>query len=286
MYNNNIKDTDIVKYLAHKGFTPKHTKNQSAWYNSPLRNESTPSFKVDIDKNVWYDFGLSEGGNVVGLVCKMFNLNTFEAIKTLSGDDIPHHEPIVYTNPAKKPKQGVNILKANPEIINHHLILYLKSRKINVGLVQNCKQLFQLEYEVNDKRYFALGFRNNKGGYEIRNSLTKIASSPKGVTTINGTSDSVNIFEGFMDYLTALSYFSIPLPTHTSIILNGVGQVKGIIPDLEKYKTVNLFLDNDNAGIETVKLITSNHPNTINRSQEIYSDYKDFNDFINNKRLN
>lgn len=36
-------------------------------YRSPLRADSNASFSVSLDKNLWYDFGTSQGGNVIDL---------------------------------------------------------------------------------------------------------------------------------------------------------------------------------------------------------------------------
>lgn len=33
------------------------------WYKSPFRTEKEASFKVDLHKELWYDFGLGRGGD-------------------------------------------------------------------------------------------------------------------------------------------------------------------------------------------------------------------------------
>jgi len=43
----------------------------SGRYRSPLREEGVSSFMVDVDRGVWYDFGLGRGGNVYQLVREM-----------------------------------------------------------------------------------------------------------------------------------------------------------------------------------------------------------------------
>ena len=35
----------------------KATGSGSLWYNSPFRDEQEPSFKVNTERNLWYDFG-------------------------------------------------------------------------------------------------------------------------------------------------------------------------------------------------------------------------------------
>ncbi len=47
-----------------------------------------------------------------------------------------------------------------------------------------------------------MGFKNNFGGFELRNKYFKGSSSPKEITLIsNNSPDRLNVFEGFMDFL-------------------------------------------------------------------------------------
>ena len=52
------RNIQITDFLAEKNHLPVSKKGANWWYLSPLHNERTASFKVNIDKNVWYDFGL------------------------------------------------------------------------------------------------------------------------------------------------------------------------------------------------------------------------------------
>ena len=50
----------IRDYLAAQGIRPAKDNPRYGFYLSPLREERTPSFKVDYGQNLWYDFGLGE----------------------------------------------------------------------------------------------------------------------------------------------------------------------------------------------------------------------------------
>ena len=56
------KQIDLVEYLASLNFQPQKVRNQDFWYLSPLRQEKTASFKVNRQKNVWYDHAFGKGG--------------------------------------------------------------------------------------------------------------------------------------------------------------------------------------------------------------------------------
>jgi hypothetical protein len=54
----------ITAYLSSMGIHPlkKRDDGNERWYTSPIRQgDSSPSFKVDRQKNLWFDFGLSQG---------------------------------------------------------------------------------------------------------------------------------------------------------------------------------------------------------------------------------
>ena len=66
----NIKEAKqirLVEYLRIIGHSPVNARGCQYWYLSPLREERTPSFKVNDNLNEWYDFGLSAGGDIIEL---------------------------------------------------------------------------------------------------------------------------------------------------------------------------------------------------------------------------
>ncbi|RYZ25137.1 MAG: DNA primase, partial [Chitinophagaceae bacterium] len=56
---------DLVDYLQHLGYTPQRVRGREYWYLSPLRVENNASFKVDRQRNIWYDHGLGWGGTMI-----------------------------------------------------------------------------------------------------------------------------------------------------------------------------------------------------------------------------
>lgn len=64
-----LKEILITDLLTHLGHRPvSRTKGGRQWfYHSPLREDNNASFCVSSDKNLWYDFGTSRGGNVIDL---------------------------------------------------------------------------------------------------------------------------------------------------------------------------------------------------------------------------
>ena len=51
-----VKQIPTADYLHSLGYSPVKQQGNGLWYKSPLREEHEPSFKVNTDRNLWYDF--------------------------------------------------------------------------------------------------------------------------------------------------------------------------------------------------------------------------------------
>lgn len=129
----------IKDYLESLDILPVVDKLYYGMYHSPLRQDDTPSFKVDYGVNLWCDFGTGEGGSLIDLVMKQYGCNAYGAISRLeqgyySTDTFSFQgKNITERNPAreerKRPASPIEIRKIQP-LQNPALINYLKSRGI------------------------------------------------------------------------------------------------------------------------------------------------------------
>lgn len=67
------KKLSIIDFLDKENVTLKKKKGNAYWYLSPFRDEKTASFKVSKKENLWYDYAIKEGGDLVELVKRMYN---------------------------------------------------------------------------------------------------------------------------------------------------------------------------------------------------------------------
>lgn len=273
----------IVDFLTKSGIEPAFKKGNKHWYR--LRNENTPSCVVDTENNTYHDFGGGgSGGGTVDLVCWMENQKAFGALLVLSGyKNIP--QPLSF----KREKVKViaeSILKINhvQSLQNQALIQYLESRKIPFKIAK--QYIEEAYYSITNKdtgevkNYFAVAFRNDENGFELRSKYFKGGTSPKTITTIPVNLKSVNVFEGFMDYLSALVYYKTISPANTTIVLNSTSNIRHLYDLLPNFSKINLYLDNDPTGIKTTSEIICRCPVAVNQSAIIYPEFKDFNEFI------
>ncbi|AZI39197.1 toprim domain-containing protein [Epilithonimonas vandammei] len=87
----------------------------------------------------------------------------------------------------------------------------------------------------------------------------------------------VAVFEGFMD---ALSFIEIQKSFSGEIlVMNSIALLNKSIEHLKNYSDINLFLDNDNAGMKCKSLIIKSFPEAKDHSSA-YSNHKDLNEFL------
>jgi len=212
----------IREYLARRGILPRYERNGYSMYLSPLREERTPSFKVNYQKDLWYDFGIGEGGTLLALIMRLERCSRSEAFEHLQHAA----EGVVsllaarickrYARPTESPNSqpALRILSDAP--LRHPALFgYLASRGIVPGIAAAyCREV---RYQVRNHCFFAIGFRNDCGGWELRSERFKGSSSPKQITTVDHQSDKVIVFEGFMDFLACLSMkHPAPFGRHSS----------------------------------------------------------------------
>ena len=269
---NEAKGVDIISFLAINGIKPDYNQGVNYWYKSPLRNEKNPSFKVNSFKNLWFDFGIGEGGDIIKLTSLLFKVDSSTALKILSNNHYSSHQKELNIADSKMLITNVK------EISSIQLINYLESRKLNLQLVKEyCKEV---SFNLNDKNFYAIGFQNDSKGYELRCKYFKGSSTPKDITLIKNNTDKLLLFEGFIDFL---SWFSCKLfftGKHDYLILNTLSFLNRSKSVINGYNEVLLFLDNDKAGKRaTAELIGAGLSKCIDMSGE-YSEYKDLNDSL------
>lgn len=205
---NEIKQVPIVDFLYILGIEPVKHKASGLWYHAPYRNDRNPSLRVSTDKNVWYDYGIARGGDIFNLAGEFINSNEFVAqakfiSETLGGSfptSFPHYQRIAEKAVKAKGNPFSDIVEK--PLSHPALRQYLRERGISADVAS--RFCCQVEYRYNGKQFFAVGFKNNSGGYEIRNRFFKGCVSPKDITLIGRNSNVCHLYEGFMDFLSAV----------------------------------------------------------------------------------
>jgi len=277
------KSINIVNFLHSVGFTPVKENTLDAWYLSPFRNENTASFKVNLVKNVWYDFGTGRGGNILDLLTSLYQVDISGALKILSKNGISnvfsfHQQKI------EKPIPAPSIVLVSASRLNRDVLLaYLSKRKIDQNIGR--KYCAEVNYMLYERKYYSIGFKNDRGGYELRNSFYKACISPKTITTLTlKNTTELSLFEGFFDFLSFMVYYNYSEIPHDIVVLNSAPLLQHAINTTLKkhYTTINSYLDNDTTGLACFECLKSQFSQAINQSARLFPKHKDFNEFLMN----
>ncbi len=247
------KRVPLRELLAALGLQParQNPARGELWYLSPFREETLPSFKVDEAKNLWYDFGAAAGGNVLDFAMTYFRVDVAEALRQidhLAGRPTPPARRPIPAGRDESPTPAETPTPTVRPLGSRSLLAYLAGRGIPAELAR--AQLRELHYRRNGKPYFALAFSNAAGGYELRNPYFKASWPPKDISVIPGAAPvTVAVFEGFMDYLSALASGVLADPRPAVIVVNSASlRARAVAAIPTEARSVELYFDHDPTG--------------------------------------
>ena len=156
------------------------------------------------------------------------------------------------------------------------LLGYLKGRGIPAEIARaECEEV---RFRLYGKRYFAVGFRNMGGGYELRTRFMKWCLPPKDISLIRNGSLTCNLFEGFIDFL---SWKVLGISRGEDyLILNSVSLLERSFPYLDNYGRIRCYLDNDDAGRRTLAVLRKRYGDRIDDCSDLYAGCKDLNEYL------
>lgn len=243
-----IKEISLVDFLHRLGYDPTGRDSKGLWFYAPYRNERKPSFHVNPRKNVWFDFGTGEGGDIFTLAGVMSGKTDFveQARYIAEKMDMPVAEPYKPMPFIEEPTfENVAISRLESPA----LLRYLAERGIPKEIAQ--RYCVQVDYELHGKRY---------------------------ITRISGGNPRCNVFEGFIDFLSAerLGYND----GNDIVVLNSVANVGKAIPVLTEYPLILCYLDNDTAGRAAIARLRREFGDRVSDKSSLYPDHKDLNDYL------
>lgn len=274
------------------GHFPTAEKAGKIIYRTPFNpTEKTPSFFVFPNRNgEWKnfkDYSSGLGGDVHKFVMEYFNLTFTESkakITELTGIE-PTQEPNTFSfnQTQKKATPLYKIICTQNIKAKRSLLLYLNKRGISDKTAMKTN-ISAICYEIKGREYYAIGFKNNSDGYEIRNAYFKGNLINKDLTTICIGAPSVKVFEGFIDYLSYLQMYPTT-PKSDYIVLNSVSLLDKALERLRVgYTLIELYLDNDKAGDNAVDKIKREVGSTkVIDKRSYYKEHKDLNEFLLNR---
>lgn len=285
---NAIPLSDILEKI---GCQPTKRIGADVWYLSPFRSEKTASFHIHTGKNVWYDFGEGKGGSAVDFVCAYLKQQhedhtVVDALRWMQNMTC---KPVFIPAYKEKFDDKSTALTAHKVLPLQHRAFktYLASRGIPLTVAKKYLKEVYVRNHHTGKFFLALGLPNEGGGHELRNKYFQGTIAPKAISFIRGrnpSSHEIHVFEGMMDFLSAVVYQKGGRFAGDAIILNSVSCVTQVLPYIRdySYKTLYSWTDNDAAGEKTAEVLKNFAAECkigFKKMNRVYAKHKDVNDW-------
>ena len=267
---NKISVEEVLQSLGH---FPTKQNEKEAWFINPFSKENNASFKINKNLNYWYLFSEGIGGNNIDFMKKYLNTSIIEVLVWAENQNFSSFQNQKKIFLLQSEKKNYEILMIQ-DVQNKNLINYLKQRGLTEIVFPFIKEI---HFKMNNKELYAVGFQNKSEGWELRNAFFKGSIQKKDVSLLKNKSESLYVFEGFMD---ALSFIELKKGLHGNLlILNSVSMYENAKEILKNYSDIFLFLDNDLAGRNLMTKFSTDFPEAVDCAY-IYAGFNDLNDYL------
>ena len=170
------KNIRLVDFLAGFGHEPVIQRGNNVWYKSPFRTEKEASFKVDLHKELWYDFGLGRGGDIITLAKEIYRTQDISHVLRCTEDKRTVLKPVIVSCPFEKTYPAFQDLKIN-HLSSRILFAYLKERGIDLETAR--KVCREAHFKRNGKNYFTSLSLIFPEGTRYGTGISRLVSLPR-----------------------------------------------------------------------------------------------------------
>lgn len=299
MNSKQAKEIQLSHIMSLLGYEVKKVERAGKEYKyiSPFRGETEPSFNVNLVKNLWFDFGLSKGGNSLDFALTYIThygkgSTVADALQWL--EELVKHQSIgrLKKRPKVAPVKKENSLKfiSADKVRSEKVKSYLhEERKIALDLIDH--YLLEIKYKnLNTKKvHCAFGMKNLSNGYEIRSASSKYKFKSslikKDITLVPGFTEKttvVNLFEGMLDFLSLLTMMKTDSLFGDNIIMHSLSSYRRTTEIIKErsYQSINSFFDNNNSGKQHTKKLYEDFGRIVSDQSNMFLPHEDINDML------
>lgn len=230
MNTEQAKTISLFEILDKLGFTPERKTKKDAYYHHPeKRKDKKPNLHVNLTKNVWYDFRLKRGGNIIDF-----------AMAHLEGNNKPHTVSdalqfiettmgyVQSVSHCTTPEPAINNLRysisAMKKIADPALIAEVEAKGISLKLAQEYMQEVTIYDREKRSHFLALSLANDDDGYLVENKyFREYLQSQPWATFIRGEITGppyIHVFKDKWDYFSLCEYQKVSMLKSDALILN------------------------------------------------------------------
>lgn len=248
-----IKDqVTLSELIACLGYKPTKSNGDEQLYLNVLRNdEAKPTFLINTQLDVWYDRLTKKSGNIIDFGLAYWpELNSYQITEKINQLFTTYSELSVKANskPVGRKRRAIkipfyHIQETKPVGCNTEITEYLKSEGLWEMAIGHLKEVY---YYVVDEKYrrkdfFAAGWQNENGGWEVMSKNFSGSLGRKGMTFIPGKENSLALFDDYLNYLSWK--YTNKLPGPSILILNSPEFSIAAKKRAEKFKNVVLIMN-------------------------------------------
>ncbi len=298
-------------------------------YSIAVRDERTGSCHISDLKHKWYDFGTSQGGGTVAFV-RYFYLHRYGIELTpreanaklalvagisLDGDNGLTPQPrrekkqtLAEPTFHKANSTAIKVTHVDGGLTRDNLKDYIyNNRKIHPDIADYYLCTAVTKSANSNRSITYVAFPTSNEGFQFRNGMDKGAKkctssyptviNAEGlyvfddITKLKPSSPDVVIFEGFMDFLSALTDQDVLYFNADVVILNSVVNTDKATSFIAAHDTVFAYYDNDAAGNNHTKALQDKlahlKPSLVFQDcREEFMPFKDYNEYLCDKLKN
>jgi hypothetical protein len=297
--------------VTHLGGVEAVRTDKDIWYHSPFHpHEETPSFKINMDQNKWYDYRTNQTGGVHALWITFQGYDIRQESAWKMADNVLRQkalqempQPLKATQDNQSIVQETMLLEPPQPIYNLALIEALTARRLRVSLVQAWVKQAPIQDIKSGQHHIALVFENDQKGYTCsvwnknRQDDQLFFVGQKAPTTLSTQShvgyayqrsNEIFIFATWWDYVAWLQINNQEKLDATVFILNDLETVDQVIDNIKampiKPSSVMLALGNDPESQKTLFKVADDLGAAgiyiVGAMNEHYKPYKDILDCL------
>ena len=159
-----------------------------------------------------------------------------------------------------KIERGTLSIKDVKAIRHNGLKKYLDEKCIPLKIGKRYLKEICIYNKKSKRHFYALGFKNEEGGYELYNEVFRGYVDARAITFIRGSdpsSKAINIFKDCMDFMSIATGKEDGRLKSDTIVLNSLSLWKQSQPYIQHYgyKVAYSWLNNGKDGVHTIKLL-------------------------------
>lgn len=256
------EQVSLSMLLSRLGYQPAKSSGDEKLYLNVLRDtETNPTFAINTQLDMWFDRFTKKSGDIIDFGLAYWSgLSSDQVIEKISQLCDRPEEPAFKNQPTGRKRRGVkipyyHIAETRPIGCNPEITAYLQSQGIWEIALGQLKEIYYYIVDEKHRRkdFFAAGWQNENGGWEVMGRNFAGCLGRKGMTFIAGDTDSLILFEDYISYL-SWKYVN-RTADHSILVMNAPEFLPAAKSRAAKFRDVAVFFDKEHMNEQLLSAI-------------------------------